>query len=136
MLSVPIPKSLRLKGSSALYTFSRLPAPFRAVTVSGLAQWSLEEQRLAEAKLQALWQVTQKIQLSADVARTSPDLFLDRSSIFAVLYRQEMLRLSASTWSLSSAFLRASSSRAASTARSCSCATVACCFNCAKDADS
>jgi hypothetical protein len=58
--------------------------PLRTVTVSGLAQWSLEEKRLAEAKLQALWQVTQKIQLTADVQRTSPDLFLDRSSIFAV----------------------------------------------------
>jgi hypothetical protein len=58
--------------------------PLRTVTVSGLAQWSLEENRLAEARLQALWQVTQKIQLVADVQRTSPDLFLDRSSIFAV----------------------------------------------------
>jgi len=68
-------KDLALDGS---YT------PLRTVTVSGLAQWSLEEKRLAEARLQALWQVTQKIQLTADVQRTSPDLFLDRSSIFAV----------------------------------------------------
>jgi len=58
--------------------------PLRAVTVSGIAQWSLEEDRLAEAKLQALWQVTQKITLTADVQRTEPDLFLDRDSIFAV----------------------------------------------------
>jgi hypothetical protein len=58
--------------------------PIRAVTVSGVAQWSLEEGRLAEARLTALWQVTQKIQITADVQRTEPDLFLDRSSIFAV----------------------------------------------------
>ena len=58
--------------------------PLRNVTLSGLAQWSLEEERLAEARLLAVWQVTRKLQLSADVQRTSPDLFLDRNSIFAV----------------------------------------------------
>ena len=58
--------------------------PWRSINVSGLLQWSLEEHRLAEARLTALWQVTPKVQLVADVQRTSPDLFLDRSSIFAV----------------------------------------------------
>ena len=58
--------------------------PIGPVTVSGLAQWSLAELRLAEAKLQALWQVDRKVQLVADVQRTAPDLFIDRSSIFAV----------------------------------------------------
>jgi len=58
--------------------------PIRPVTVSALAQWSLEEARLAEARLQALWQVSSKLQFVADVQRTAPDLFLDRSSIFAV----------------------------------------------------
>jgi hypothetical protein len=58
--------------------------PWAAVNFSGLAQWSLEEGRLAEARLSALWQVTTKVQLVADLQRTSPDLFLDRSSIFAV----------------------------------------------------
>jgi len=58
--------------------------PIRPLTVSGLAQWSVEEERLAEARLQALWQVTQKLQLVGDVQRTAPDLFLDRNSIFAV----------------------------------------------------
>ena len=58
--------------------------PVRPVTVSGLLQWSLEEARLAEARLQALWQVSRKLQLVGDVQRTAPDLFLDRSSIFAV----------------------------------------------------
>src|SRR5512140_1137980 len=63
--------------------------PLRAVTLSALAQWSLEEERLAEAKLQALWELTQKLQITADVQRTAPDLFLDRSSIFAVFAEEE-----------------------------------------------
>jgi hypothetical protein len=58
--------------------------PLRAVSVNGLLQWSLEEARLAEARLQAVWQVDAKLQLVGDVQRTAPDLFLDRSSIFAV----------------------------------------------------
>ncbi|TMA71322.1 MAG: hypothetical protein E6J67_23120 [Deltaproteobacteria bacterium] len=58
--------------------------PQRAVTVSGLVQWSIVEERLAEARLQALWQLNPKLQLVADVQRTAPDLFVDRSSIFAV----------------------------------------------------
>jgi hypothetical protein len=58
--------------------------PWRSVNVSGLVQWNLEERRLAEARVSALWQVTPKVQLVADLQRTSPDLFLDRSSIFAV----------------------------------------------------
>jgi hypothetical protein len=58
--------------------------PIRPVTVSGLAQWSLAESRLAEARLQALWQGVRKLQIVADISRTEPDLFIDRSSIFAV----------------------------------------------------
>jgi hypothetical protein len=58
--------------------------PLRQVTVSGLGQWSLEEHRLAEARLQALWQITRTLQIVGDVQRTAPDLFIDRSSIFAV----------------------------------------------------
>jgi hypothetical protein len=58
--------------------------PIRAVTVSGLVQWSVEEHRFAEGRIQALWQVDKKLQLVADVSRTEPDLFIDRSSIFAV----------------------------------------------------
>ena len=58
--------------------------PLRPLTVNGLFQWSLEEQRLAEARVQALWQASSKLQLVGDVARTAPDLFIDRSSIFAV----------------------------------------------------
>lgn len=58
--------------------------PLRALTLSGLLQWSLEEERLAEARLQALWQLNRDLQLVGDVSRTAPDLFLDRSSIFSV----------------------------------------------------
>jgi hypothetical protein len=58
--------------------------PIRPVTVSAVAQWSLEEQRFAEGRLQGLWQLNPKLQIVADVARTAPDLFIDRSSIFAV----------------------------------------------------
>ncbi|HYZ87968.1 MAG TPA: hypothetical protein VE620_01615 [Myxococcales bacterium] len=58
--------------------------PLRPLTVSALAQWNLDEDRLAEARLQALWQLTRKLQLVADVQRTAPDLFVDRSSIFWV----------------------------------------------------
>jgi hypothetical protein len=58
--------------------------PLRAVSVNGLLQWNLEEARLAEGRLQAVWQVDPKLQLVGDVQRTAPDLFLDRSSIFAV----------------------------------------------------
>jgi hypothetical protein len=58
--------------------------PLRALSLSGLAQWSIEEDRLAEAKLRALVQVDPKLQVIGDVGRTSPDLFIDRSSIFAV----------------------------------------------------
>ena len=58
--------------------------PVRPVTVNGLFQWSLEEARLAEARLQAVWQASRKLQVVGDLQRTAPDLFIDRSSIFAV----------------------------------------------------
>ncbi|HZX94137.1 MAG TPA: hypothetical protein VFE90_06445 [Myxococcales bacterium] len=58
--------------------------PIRPVSVSGLFQWSLEGGRLAEGRLQALWQQSSKLQFVADYQRTSPDLFVDRSSIFFV----------------------------------------------------
>lgn len=58
--------------------------PIRPVTVSGLAQWSLEESRLQEARVQGLWQINKQVQLVGDIQRTAPDLFIDRSSIFAV----------------------------------------------------
>ena len=56
----------------------------RNLSFSGLAQWSVEEGRLAEARLQAICQPTRALQLVAEVQRTAPDLFLDRTSIFSV----------------------------------------------------
>jgi len=71
------------------------------VTVSGVLQWSLEEGRLAEGRLQALWQVDKKLQLVGDVSRTAPDLFIDRSSIFAV-FSEELRNEAAPRWSTGS----------------------------------
>ena len=58
--------------------------PVRPLTLSGLAQWSIDDRRLEEARLSALWQLASQLQIVADVQRTAPDLFIDRSSIFAV----------------------------------------------------
>lgn len=59
-------------------------AVFRTVNLSTLARWSLAEQRLGEGNLVASWQPFRRVELLADVRRTAPDLFLSRSSIFAV----------------------------------------------------
>jgi hypothetical protein len=56
----------------------------RNLSFAGLAQWSVEEQRLAEARFQAIYQPFRQLQLVAEVQRTAPDLFLDRTSIFSV----------------------------------------------------
>jgi hypothetical protein len=56
----------------------------RNLSFSGLAQWSVEEGRLAEARVQAIYQPFKALQLVAEVQRTAPDLFLDRTSIFSV----------------------------------------------------
>ena len=69
-------EDVALDGSSSL---------FRTVQLSGRAQWSLAEERLAEARFAALWQPARWLQLGADAQRTAPDLFLDRDSIFAVI---------------------------------------------------
>src|SRR5205814_3194794 len=61
-----------------------LYTPFRNVTLTGVAQWSLAESRLAEARFAATWTVSPALQLAADAQRTAPGLFLDRTSIFAV----------------------------------------------------
>jgi hypothetical protein len=57
--------------------------PIRPVTVSGLLQYSIEGNGIAEGRLQGLWQVDPKWQLVADFQHTAPNLFLDQSSIFA-----------------------------------------------------
>ena len=54
------------------------------VTLGGNAQWSLYESRFAEGRLLATWQPNRTWQITADAARTAPDLFLARNSIFSV----------------------------------------------------
>lgn len=61
-----------------------LYTPIRNVTLTALAQWSLQESRLQEARLAATWQPIARLQIAVDAQRTAPDLFIDRSSIFAV----------------------------------------------------
>jgi hypothetical protein len=63
--------------------------PLRSMTVSGLLQWNIPEERLEEARLQALVQVNRELQLVGDVSRTAPDLFLDRTSIFSVFSEEQ-----------------------------------------------
>jgi hypothetical protein len=58
--------------------------PLRPVTLSGLFQYSIAGDRVAEGRLAALWQIDRKLQVTADYQYTAPDLFLDQSSIFAV----------------------------------------------------
>jgi hypothetical protein len=62
--------------------------PVRTITLSAAAQWSLYEARLAEGRGLVLWQPNKILQLSADVQRTAPDLFIARDSIFAVFSQQ------------------------------------------------
>ncbi|HUJ24988.1 MAG TPA: hypothetical protein VLW85_03150 [Myxococcales bacterium] len=56
----------------------------RDLNLSGIAQWSLAEQRFEEGRLAMAWQPARWMQLTLDGQRTAPDLFLDRNSIFAV----------------------------------------------------
>jgi hypothetical protein len=62
--------------------------PIRTVTLGATAQWSLYEARLAEGRGLVQWQPIKIVQLTADVKRTAPDLFLARNSIFAVFSQQ------------------------------------------------
>jgi hypothetical protein len=54
------------------------------LTVGGDFQWSLAEARIEEAKALVQWQQGKDLQLTADLSRTAPDLFLPRTSIFTV----------------------------------------------------
>ncbi|HUJ28470.1 MAG TPA: hypothetical protein VLW85_20755 [Myxococcales bacterium] len=83
-------------GASAVYALKRgyvarkdagfdaSVTPVRPLTLSGLAQWSVDDRRLEEARLAALVQLAPQLQIVGDVQRTAPDLFIDRNSIFAV----------------------------------------------------
>jgi hypothetical protein len=54
------------------------------VTVTGLAAFSVIEERLSEASLRALWQPQRNLELTLEASRISPDLFISRASIFSV----------------------------------------------------
>ncbi|HKA87023.1 MAG TPA: hypothetical protein VKE22_05120 [Haliangiales bacterium] len=54
------------------------------VTLTALAAFSILEQRISEASLRALWQPLRNLEVTAEAARTAPDLFVSRASIFSV----------------------------------------------------
>ena len=54
------------------------------VTLSGLAAFSVIEERLSEAQLRLLWQAKRNFELTLEAGRTAPDLFISRASIFSV----------------------------------------------------
>jgi hypothetical protein len=64
-----------------------LPA-LRSLTFTGYALLSLLELRLVEGDLAAVWQLRAPVQLGVDYRRTSPDLFLPRSSILSVFSQE------------------------------------------------
>jgi hypothetical protein len=57
-------------------------------TLTGLAAFSIVEQRLSEATLRVLWQPERNVELTLEGARTAPDLFVSRASIFSVFAEQ------------------------------------------------
>lgn len=59
-------------------------APHSSLLMSGLVLWSLAEERLAELDTRFSLIPSSKLELSVDVRRTAPDLFLPLNSIFAV----------------------------------------------------
>ena len=56
----------------------------RTLVLDAYALYSLIELRFAEAQLAATWTPLRELELSADAHHTAPDLFLPRTSIFAV----------------------------------------------------
>lgn len=54
------------------------------VTLTGLAAFSVIEARLSEASVRALWQAQRNFEVTLEAARTAPDLFVSRTSIFSV----------------------------------------------------
>jgi hypothetical protein len=72
--------------------------PLRSLTLTGYALFSLLELRLAEGDLAALWQPLSSLQLGADYRRTSPDLFLPRSSILSVFSQETRDEAGGNAW--------------------------------------
>lgn len=58
--------------------------PTRAVTVAGLAAYSVFDQRASEIVGRVAWEATRRLRLEADARQYAPDLFLARNSILSV----------------------------------------------------
>lgn len=58
--------------------------PYRDLTFTGLAAYSLPDERASEALLRASYQATRALRLEADAHYYAPDLFLTRNSILSV----------------------------------------------------
>jgi len=72
--------------------------PLRSLTLTGYALLSLLELRLGEGDLAAQWQPLSSLQLGADYRRTSPDLFLPRSSILSVFSQETRDEAGGNAW--------------------------------------
>ena len=70
----------------------------RSLVLTGYALVSLLELRLAEGDLAATWQPLSSLQLGADYRRTSPDLFLPRSSILSVFSQETRDEAGGNVW--------------------------------------
>jgi hypothetical protein len=67
--------------------------PTAGLVLAGNGTWSLAEERLAAATVEALWTVSDKLYATADFKFTSPDLFLSRGSILSVFADSDRMDL-------------------------------------------
>jgi hypothetical protein len=58
--------------------------PLGNLTFSGFGVFSLTEERLGDAAVQAFWSLSRRLHVTADWRYTAPDLFLPRTSILSV----------------------------------------------------
>jgi hypothetical protein len=70
----------------------------RSLVLTGYALLSLLELRLAEGDLAAAWQPSSSLEVRADYRRTSPDLFLPRSSILSVFSQETRDETGGDVW--------------------------------------
>ncbi len=58
--------------------------PFRSLMLAGAFVWSVNDIRMAEVDVGPRWTPTENLEVQLSARRTSPELFLPRSSIFTV----------------------------------------------------
>lgn len=63
--------------------------PFRDLTVTGLAAYSLYDQRASELQARISYSATPKLRVEADARYYAPDLFLTRNSILSVFTAED-----------------------------------------------